>query len=90
MKLLPFNKEMRLRLIQRGDRLIEIKEEISGEFSWLSDDKKLQILKAVENNAQVNRALPGKLEYISSERIDHLLSDKSINSYIIVNSMDEQ
>jgi len=83
MKLLPFNTEIRQRLIQRGYKHIEIKYQIEGEFSWLADDKKLQILKAVDH------ADTPHTEYINSERIDALLNSKDINSYIIVPIPDE-
>jgi len=83
MKLLPFNTEIRQRLIQRGYKHIEIKYQIEGEFSWLADDKKLQILKAVDHPDTPHT------EYINSERIDALLNSKDINSYIIVPIPDE-
>lgn len=85
MKLLPFNTETRKRLIQRGYKHIEIKYQIEGEFSWLADDKKLQILKAVENADHPAT----QTEYINSEKIDALLNNEDINSYIIVPIPDE-
>ncbi|MBS1687513.1 MAG: hypothetical protein JSS96_02220 [Bacteroidetes bacterium] len=86
MKLLPFNSETRKRLMQKGYQHIEIKYMIDAEFSWLADDKKLQILKAVDSN---DTAQPDKLEYINSESIDALLHNEAVNSFIIVNAIDD-
>lgn len=86
MKLLPFNKETQQRLMQKGYQQVEIKYVIDAEFSWLSDDKKLQILKAVDSNGA---AEPDRLVCINSENIDAILHNEDVNSFIIVNTIDD-
>ncbi|MGN6566463.1 MAG: hypothetical protein ACTHJ0_00850 [Flavipsychrobacter sp.] len=85
MKLLPFNKELRYQLMEKGYRNIEIKRVIEGEYSWLPDEKSLQILKALYNADAVSAH---SIENINSLTIDALLDNPNIHSFIIVESQE--
>ena len=83
MKLLPFNKELRYQLIEKGYHNIEIKRVIEGEYSWLPDEKSLQILKALYN---ANMVPASSVENINSTTIDAILDNQDIHTFIIVES----
>lgn len=82
MKLVPFNRDTHKKLLQRGYGYVEIKQLLSGEQSWVSDAKDLQILKALD----IVDTLPVNAVFVSleSEKVESFLSADDLHYFVIV------